>query len=157
MAQSVRPVPEGYHSVTPYLVCDGAAKAIEFYKQAFGATELMRMPGPNGKLGHAEIKIGDSHIMLADPNPDMGAKAPGAYGGSPVGIVLYIANVDNVVGKAVAAGAKITRPVKDEFYGDRAATITDPFGHTWHVHTHMRDVSPEEMKKAMESMGQPVG
>jgi PhnB protein len=157
MAKTVRPIPEGYHSITPYLVCDGAAKAIDFYKQAFGATELMRMPGANGKIGHAEIKIGDSHIMLADENPELGAKAPKAYGGSPIGIVLYIENVDRVVSKAASAGAKITRPVKDEFYGDRAGTLVDPFGHTWHIHTHMRDVSPEEMKRAMESMGQPVG
>ena len=154
MANKVRPIPEGYHSVTPYLICDGAAKAIEFYKQAFGAVEVVKMPGPNGKVMHAEIKIGDSVIMLADENLETGAKSAKSYGGSPIGILLYVENCDAVVREAVSAGAKITRPLKDEFYGDRAATIVDPFGLTWNVHTHIKDVSPEEMKKAMQAAGQ---
>jgi len=154
MANQVRPIPEGYHTVTPYLICDRAADAIEFYKQAFGAEEVVKMPGPNGKVMHAEIKIGDSFIMLADENPEAGAKSAKTYGGSPIGILLYVENCDAVVGAAVSAGAKITRPLKDEFYGDRAATVVDPFGHTWNVHTHIKDVSPEEMKKAMQAAGQ---
>ena len=154
MANSVRPIPEGYHTATPYLICDGAAQAIEFYKNAFGAVEIMRMPAPNGKVGHAEIKIGDSFIMLADENQQMGARSPKSYGGSPVSLVLYVENVDAVAGQAVAAGGKMTRPLKDEFYGDRTATIVDPVGHTWHIHTHVKDVTPEEMKQAMQAAGQ---
>jgi len=154
MANKVRPIPEGYHTVTPYLICDRAADAIEFYKQAFGAEEVVKMPGPNGKVMHAEIKIGDSFIMLADENPEAGAKSAKTYGGSPIGILLYVENCDAVVGAAVSAGAKITRPLKDEFYGDRAATVVDPFGHTWNVHTHIKDVPPEEMKTAMQAAGQ---
>ncbi|MCU1336873.1 MAG: Glyoxalase/bleomycin resistance protein/dioxygenase [Bryobacterales bacterium] len=154
MATQVRPIPEGYHTATPYLICDGAAQAIDFYKQAFGAVEIMRMPMPNGKLGHAEIKIGDSHIMLADENPEQGARSPKSYGGSPISVLLYVEKVDAVVAQAVSAGGKMTRPLKDEFYGDRTATVVDPFGHTWYIHTHIKDVSPEEMKKAMQSAGQ---
>lgn len=153
MANQVRPVPEGYHTVTPYLICDGAAQAIEFYKKAFGAVEIMRMPMPNGKLGHAEIKIGDSYINLADESPENGVRSPKSYGGSPISVLLYVENVDALVGQAASAGGKITRPIKDEFYGDRAATLVDPFGHTWYVHTHIKDVSPEEMKKAMQGVG----
>jgi PhnB protein len=148
MAQTVKAVPTGYHSVTPYLIYKGAAEAIEFCKKAFGAVEIMRMAGPDGRIGHAEIKIGDSHIMLADENPDMGIYSPSHYGGSPVSILLYVENADATVNAAVAAGAKITRPLKDEFYGDRAGTITDPFGHQWYIHTHVKDVSPEEMQRA---------
>jgi PhnB protein len=150
----VRPVPEGYHTVTPYLICDGASQAIEFYKKAFGAVEVMRMPMPNGRLGHAEIKIGDSFIMLADENPEGGARSPKSYGGSPISVLIYVENTDATAAQAVSAGGKLTRPLKDEFYGDRTATLVDPFGHTWYIHTHIRDVSPEEMKKAMQAAGQ---
>jgi PhnB protein len=153
MASQVRPIPEGYHSVTPYLICDGAAQAIEFYKKAFGAVEVARMAMPNGKLGHAEIKIGDSFIMLADESPEAGVRSPKSYGGSPISVLLYVENVDAVAGQAVSAGGKITRPLKDEFYGDRTATVVDPFGHTWYIHTHIKDVTPEEMKKAMQAAG----
>jgi len=143
----VKAIPAGYHSVTPYLVIDGAARALEFYKRVFGATERMRMPGPDGKLGHAEIKIGDSVIMLADEHPDMGARGPRAFGGAAVGIVLYVNDVDATVKSAVAEGAKLVQPVEDKFYGDRMGTIEDPFGHQWHVGTHKEDVSPDEMKR----------
>lgn len=141
--------PEGYHSLTPYLVCDGAAKAIEFYKSAFNAVEVMRMPGPDGKLAHAEIKIGDSHLMLADESSAINAYAPGHYGGSPAGLLLYVEDCDSTVATAVANGAKVTRPVQDQFYGDRSGGITDPFGHNWYIHTHIKDVSMEEMQELM--------
>jgi len=144
-----RPIPAGYHTVTPYLIVKGAAEAIAFYKQAFGATELMRFPGPDGKIGHAEIRIGDSPIMLADEHPQMDARGPRSLGGSPVGIMLYVEDVDAVVQQAAAAGAKIERPVKDQFYGDRSGGLEDPFGHKWHVSTHKEDVSMEEMQKRM--------
>jgi len=145
---TIKPIPEGYHSVTPYIICKGAAEAIEFYKKAFGAVEIMRMSGPNGQIGHAEIKIGDSHIMLADEHPEIGAYSPQHYGGSPVSVLVYVENADETVNAAVAAGAKVRRPLKDEFYGDRAGTVVDPFGHQWYVHTHIKDVSPEELQKA---------
>ena len=148
MASAVKAIPAGYHSVTPYLICKGASDAIEFYKKAFGAVEVVRMAGPDGRVGHAELKIGDSHIMLADEHPDISAYSPQHYGGSPVGVLLYVENADATVSAAVAVGAKITRPLKDEFYGDRAATITDPFGHQWYIHTHIKDVTPEEMRAA---------
>jgi PhnB protein len=122
MASATKAIPEGYHSVTPYLICKGASDAIEFYKKAFGAVEAVRMAGPDGRVGHAELKIGDSHIMLADEHPDMGIYSPQHYGGSPVSVLLYVENTDATVSAAVAVGAKITRPVKDEFYGDRAGT-----------------------------------
>ncbi|HBI42738.1 MAG TPA: glyoxalase [Planctomycetales bacterium] len=147
MSGKVKPIPEGYHSVTPYLIVNGGAAAIEFYKKAFGATEVMRLPGPDGKVGHAEIRIGDSVIMLADEHPEMGAKSPHTIGGTPVSILLYVEDVDAVVRQAVAAGAKITRPVEDKFYGDRMGGLDDPFGHVWYVATHTKDVTPEEMKK----------
>jgi PhnB protein len=147
MSGKVKPIPDGYHSVTPYLIVNGGAAAIEFYKKAFGATEVMRLPGPDGKVGHAEIRIGDSVIMLADEHPEMGAKSPQTIGGSPVSIMLYVEDVDAIVRQAVAAGAKIQRPVEDKFYGDRMGTLDDPFGHVWHVATHTENVTPEEMKK----------
>ena len=147
MSGKVKPIPDGYHSVTPYLIVNGGAAAIEFYKKAFGATEVMRMPGPDGKVGHAEIHIGDSVVMLADEHPEMGAKSPHAIGGTPVSILLYVEDVDAVVRQAVAAGAKIQRPIEDKFYGDRMGSLDDPFGHIWHVATHTEDVTPEEMKK----------
>lgn len=154
---SVKSVPDGYHTVTPYLIIQGAARAIEFYKKAFGATELLRLEGPNGMIGHAEVKIGDSPIMLADEFPEMGARSPQAFGGSPVSICLYVPDVDALARQAVAAGAKEVRPVKDQFYGDRSGTFTDPFGHTWTIATHKEDVSPEEINRRFAAMMQKQG
>jgi len=142
----VKAIPEGYHSITPYLVVKGAAAAIDFYKKAFGATELFRMPMPGGKIGHAEIKIGNSPVMLADECPEMGAHAPQASG-SPVGLMIYLEDVDTVFNRAIAAGGKVERPVKDQFYGDRSGTLVDPFGHKWTVATHKEDVPPDELAK----------
>jgi PhnB protein len=144
-------IPDGYHSVTPYLIINGASEAIAFYQKAFGATELFRMPAPEGKIGHAEIKIGDSPIMLADEYPEMGYKSPQTLGGSPVSIMIYVEDVDTVFDQAIAAGGKAQRPVKDQFYGDRSGTLEDPFGHVWHVATHKEDVTPEEMEKRMKA------
>ena len=144
----VKPIPDGYHSVTPYLVIKGAADAIEFYKKAFGATELFRMEN-GGKVGHAEIKIGDSPIMLSDEHPEMGFVGPTTLGGTPVSIMIYVDDVDTVFSQAIAAGGKELKPLKDQFYGDRTGSLTDPFGHVWHVGTHKEDVSPEEMEKRM--------
>src|SRR5581483_4477926 len=135
-ARKPSPIPAGYRSVQPYLIVDGAAKAIAFYKTAFGAKERMRMAMPGGKVGHAELEIGDCVVMLADEAPEWNAHAPAKYGGSPVSIMIYVPNVDAVVKKAVAAGGKITREVKDQFYGDRSGGIDDPFGHHWHIATH---------------------
>ena len=148
-----KPIPEGYHTATPYLIIQGAAKAIEFYKSAFGATEVLRFAQPDGRIGHAEIKIGDSHIMLADEFPEMGARSPKSLGGSPVSILLYVEDVDALAKQAVAAGAKVTRPVKDQFYGDRSGGFEDPFGHQWHIATHVEDVAPEEMHKRAAAAG----
>jgi PhnB protein len=142
-----KPIPEGYHSVTPHLIIRGAGEAIDFYKKAFGATELFRFPAPDGKIGHAEIKIGDSPIMLADEYPDMGYKGPQTLGGSPVSLMIYVDDVDTVFDRAVAAGAKTREAVSDKFYGDRIGTLEDPFGHVWHVSTHKEDVSAEEMER----------
>ena len=142
----VKPIPEGYHSVTPYLCVKGAAAAIDFYKKAFGAKELLRMPAPGEKIGHAEIQIGDSHVMLADEFPEMGFLSPQSVGGSPVMMHLYVEDVDVTANKAVAAGAKVTKPVADQFYGDRGGQVEDPFGHKWYVSTHKEDVSPEEIE-----------
>ncbi len=157
MAAKVKPIPDGYHTATPYLILGDAGKAIEFYKRAFGATELLRMPAPGGKVGHAEIKIGDSMIMLADEFPDMGHKGPASLGGTPVSIMLYVKDVDATCAQAVSAGGKITKPVQDQFYGDRLGTLTDPFGHVWHIATHVEDVPPDELerraKEAMKRMG----
>ena len=144
---AVKPTPDGYHSVTPYLIIEGAADAIEFYKQAFGATELFRFPSPDGKIGHAEMKIGDSPIMLADAYPDMGYKGPKSLGGSPVSLMIYVEDVDTVFSQAVAAGATVKEAVSDKFYGDRLGTLVDPFGHVWHISTHKEDVSLAEMEK----------
>jgi PhnB protein len=155
MAGTVKSIPEGYHSVTPYLAIAGAADAIAFYKKAFGATEVMRMAAPGGKVGHAEVEIGGSRIMLSDEYPDMGFLSPKTTGGSPVGLHLYVEDVDAVARQAVAAGAKEVRPVKDQFYGDRSGTIEDPFGHVWHIATHKEDLSPDELKRrAAEAMKQ---
>lgn len=142
----VKPIPDGYHSVTPYLYIDGAARAIDFYKQAFGAVEVMRLEAPGGKIGHAEIKIGDSHVMLADEFPEMGARGPHTIGGTAVGLMVYLPDVD-VVDRAVKAGATLERPVENKFYGDRTGGIIDPFGHRWYISTHVEDVPPEEMEK----------
>jgi PhnB protein len=144
-------IPDGYHSVTPYLIINGASEAIAYYQKAFGATELFRMPAPEDKIGHAEIKIGDSPIMLADEYPEMGYKSPRTLGGSPVSIMIYVEDVDTVFDQAIAAGGKAQRPVKDQFYGDRSGTLEDPFGHVWHVATHKEDVTPEEMEKRMKA------
>jgi PhnB protein len=143
---NVKPVPEGYHSVTPYLFVRGAASAIDYYKTVFGAQERMRMPGPNNQVMHAELQIGDSTIMLADENPQIGARSPQTLGGSTSSLHVYVENVDATAQKAVDAGAKLLRPVKDQFYGDRSGTIIDPFGHMWSIATHVEDVSPEEMQ-----------
>jgi len=148
----VRYIPEGYNSITPYLVIKGAAEAIEYYKSVFGATEVMRMPDPSGRIGHAELKIGNSHIMLADEFPEMNYRGPVSDGSSPVSILLYVEDVDSIVGRAVAAGAKILKPVQDQFYGDRSGFIQDPFGHLWGVATHKEDVSPQEMEERMKKM-----
>lgn len=148
---AVKPIPEGYHSVTPYLIVKGAADALAFYKKAFGATELMRMAGPHGRVMHAEIRVGDSPIMLADEFPERGIKGPLSLGGSAVGILLYVEDVDTLFKQAVAAGGKVVQPVTDQFYGDRSGTLTDPFGHNWTVATHTREVSPDEMRKAAEA------
>jgi PhnB protein len=153
MAAKVRYVPEGYHTATPYLIVNDGAAAIDFYKRAFGARELVRMPDPSGKkIGHAEIKIGDSPIMLADESLERNARSPQTLGGSPVSILIYVEDVDTVVKEAVRAGGKLERPVEDQFYGDRSGSLKDPFGHTWHISTHKEDVSPEEMKKRMAAM-----
>jgi PhnB protein len=148
----VKAQPDGYHSVTPYLVVKDAAGAIEYYKKVFGAKELFRLNGPDGKVGHAELTIGDSVVMLADEAPQMGALSPPTIGGSPVRLLIYVDDVDAIVARAVAAGAKIVRPVADQFYGDRAGGIDDPFGHYWHVATHKEDVSPDEMKRRAEAL-----
>jgi PhnB protein len=146
-------IPEGYHTATPYLIIKDAAKAIEFYKKAFGATELMRMAQPDGKVGHAEIKIGDSPIMLADEFPEMGSRSPQSLGGSPVSLYLYVDDVDALAKQAEAAGAKVVRPVKDQFYGDRSGSFEDPFGHQWHLATHVEDLAPEELHKRAVAAG----
>ena len=147
-----KPVPDGMRSVTPHLICAGAADAIEFYKKAFGAVELARLPGPQGKLMHAVIRIGDSAVMLVDEMPQWGALGPKSLKGSPVTIHLYVENVDATVERAVKAGAKITMPVDDMFWGDRYGKLEDPFGHHWSVGTHVRDVGMEEMQQAMKRM-----
>jgi PhnB protein len=149
---AVKPIPDGYHSVTPYLIVKGAAAALDFYTKVFGATELFRMPGPDGRIGHAEIKIGDSPIMLADEHPEMDALGPKTIGGTPVGIMIYVANSDAMFKDAVAAGAKVLKPLQDQFYGDRSGTIEDPFGHKWTIATHVEDVSPEEIQRRVAAM-----
>ena len=149
---AVNPIPDGYRNVTPYLIVDGADRAIEFYKQAFGAKERMRFPMPGGKIGHAELEIGDSLVMLADEMPEMGYVSPKSAGGTPVSLMVYDVDVDARVARAVGAGAVVTREVKDEFYGDRIGTLTDPFGHVWSIATHKEEVSVEEMQRRMAAM-----
>jgi PhnB protein len=149
---AVKPIPDSYHTATPYLIIKGAAEAIEFYKKAFGAEELMRFEMPGGGIGHAEIKIGDSPIMMADEYPDMGYLSPSSRGGSTVSILLYVEDSDAAFERAVDAGAKVLQPVKDQFYGDRSGTLVDPFGHVWTIATHKEDVSMEEMQRRMAAM-----
>jgi PhnB protein len=151
---TVKPIPEGYPRVTPYLCTDGAADAIDFYVSVLGAKERMRMPAPDGRIGHAELELGNSMIMLADEYPDMGFRSPKAVGGTPVTLHVYVEDVDAVFAKALASGAKELSAVKDEFYGDRTGKMEDPFGHVWIISTHVEDVPPEEMeKRAAEAMG----
>lgn len=147
MTKGVKPIPDGYHAVTPYLIVKGAASAIDFYKKALGAREMLRMPAPADRIGHAELRFGDSVVMLADEFPEMGARSPQSLGGSPVSIYLYVEDVDTVFGRAIAAGATLVKPVQDQFYGDRTGSFTDPFGHSWHIATHTEDLSPDELKK----------
>jgi PhnB protein len=149
----VKPIPDGYPQVTPYLCVDGAKAAIEFYSNVLGATERMHMPGPDGKIGHAELELGDSLIMLADEFPEMGIRGPKAVGGTPVMIMIYVEDADAVFDAAVAAGATALRPMENQFYGDRTGQFEDPFGHRWSVATHVEDVPPDEMeKRAAEAM-----
>ena len=148
----VQAVPTGYAGVTPYLIIRDAARALEFYKKAFAAKEVMRFPAPGGKIGHAEIKIGDGIVMLADESPEMGHKSPQALGGTAITLMFYVPDVDAQFAKAVAAGGTVKQALKDQFYGDRSGTITDPFGHIWTIATHKEDVSPEEMQRRMAAM-----
>ena len=149
---TVKPIPDGMHALTPHLICADAAAAIDFYKAAFGAVELVRLPGPQGKLMHGSVRIGDSALMLVDEAPEWNMLGPKALKGSPVTIHLYVTDVDATVAQAVAAGAKITMPIADMFWGDRYGTLEDPFGHRWSVATHTRDTTPEEMRQAMAEM-----
>jgi PhnB protein len=150
---TVKPIPDGYPQVTPYLCVDGASAAIEFYGQVFGATERMRMPEPDGKIGHAELQLGESVIMLSDEYPDRGIRGPKTIGGTPVTMSVYVEDVDRVFARAVQAGATALRPVEDQFYGDRTGQFEDPFGHRWSVASHVEDVSPDELAKRAEAMG----
>ena len=149
---AVSAVPQGYTRVTPYLIVRDAANAIDFYTRAFGAKETMRLEGPDGRIGHAELRIGDAAVMLADEMPDMGYRGPLSYGGTPVSLLLYVENVDREFEKALAAGAESKRPVADQFYGDRSGTLIDPFGHQWTLATHVEDVSPVEIARRFEAM-----
>jgi PhnB protein len=144
---AVKPIPDGYHTATPYLIVNGAAAAIDFYRKVFGAVERMRMPDDKGGVGHAELEIGDSVIMLADEQPMLGYRGPKSIGGTPVSIMLYVEDADAHFQQAVAAGATVKQPLEDKFYGDRSGSFEDPFGHVWIVSTHKEDVSPEEMQK----------
>ena len=147
MTAALKPIPEGYHSVTPYLIFKGASDAIEFYKNALGASEVMRLDDPGGRIHHAEIKIGDSRIMLADEHPELQAHSPKTIGGSPVSMHVYVADVDAAVVRAVRAGAKLVRPVADQFYGDRTGGIEDPFGYRWFIATHKEDLTMDEIRR----------
>ena len=151
-----KPVPDEKHALSPYLIVDGAAKAIEFYAAVFGAKELFRLSDPSGKIGHAELQIGACRFMLADEYPDFGALGPITVGGSPVSIHLYVEDVDLIVSRATTAGATLLRPIEDEFFGDRVGLVTDPFGHKWHLATRKEDVSPEDMQKRMDAAYQTV-
>jgi PhnB protein len=151
MSGKVKAIPEGYEGATPYLIIKGAANALEFYKKAFDAAEIMRIPAPGGTVGHAEIKIGNAIIMLADEFPEMNHRSPQSFGGTPVSILVYVQDVDAFVKRAVAAGAKALTPVENKFYGDRSGSLEDPFGHQWHFSTHVEDVPPDEMAKRAEA------
>ena len=146
---AVKAIPDGYHTVTPYLIVKGAAAALDFYQRAFGATEMVRMADGHGRIAHAEVQIGDSMVMLADEQHEMGHRGPVSLGGTTVSMVLYVADVDAVFDRAIKAGGKVRRPVADQFYGDRTGMLEDPFGHVWTVGTHTEDLSPEEMKQRM--------
>ncbi|QDT48266.1 hypothetical protein Pan258_23070 [Symmachiella dynata] len=146
---TVQPIPDGYHTATPYMIVDGAGEAIAFYEKAFGATELMRMPGPDGKIGHAEIQIGDSRIMMSDEYPDMGFRGPKSLGGAGINMMLYVEDCDTLFAQAIAAGGKELRPLADQFYGDRSGTLEDPFGHVWTISTHKEDLTMEEVAARM--------
>ncbi|MFA9438232.1 VOC family protein [Uliginosibacterium sp. sgz301328] len=154
MADSkIAPIPDGYPAVTPYLCCKNGAAALDFYKRAFGAVETMCMKGPDGKIGHAEFRVGNSPVMMADECPDMGFLSPATIGGAGVNIMMYVDDVDTVFKRALGAGAEELRPVRNEFYGDRTGTLRDPFGHVWHVATHVEDVAPDELeRRAREAM-----
>jgi len=155
---SAKPIPEGYHTLTPYLAVDDAAKAIDFYKEAFGATEKMRMEAPGGKIGHAELEIGDSLVMLSDPFPQSTVKSPNALGGTSASVFMYVEDVDAVVQQAVDVGATVTMEVEDQFWGDRFGSISDPFGHTWSIATHVEDLTPEEIaERGKAAMAQMAG
>jgi uncharacterized glyoxalase superfamily protein PhnB len=152
MSNRVKPIPSGMHTLTPHLVVKGASKAIEFYKKAFGAEEIGRMPGPDGKsILHADLKIGDSHFFLVDEFPEMDCRGPQSVGGTPVTIHMYVEDVDAAFGKAVAAGAHVKMPLSDMFWGDRYGVLTDPFGHAWSIATHKEDVTPEEIRKRAQT------
>jgi PhnB protein len=158
MAAKVKPVPDGYHTLTPYISVKGASEAIAFYKKAFGAEELVRMPMPDGRVGHAELQIGDSRLMLSDEMPEMGeatTRSPRSLGGVTAALCLYVPDVDALFARALAAGAMERRPLKDQFYGDRSAVVEDPFGHLWTLATHVEDVSPDEMKRRMAALPSP--
>jgi PhnB protein len=152
MMTKAKPIPDGFHAVTPYLIVKNASQAIEFYKKAFGAQERYRLPMPDGKIGHAELQIRDSIVMVSDENPQFGNQSPQALNGSPVGFALYVDNVDQAFERAVKAGATVKEPIGDKFWGDRVGSVMDPFGHKWSLLTHIEDVSPEEMKRRMEKM-----
>jgi len=149
---ATKPIPDGYHSATPYLMVKGAAQAIDYYQRAFGATELFRIADEQGRIGHAEIRIGDSVIMLADEHPGTVCRGPHSLGGSSVGLMIYVDDVDNVFAQALAAGGKSLRPLANQFYGDRSGTFEDPFGHIWTVATHVEDVPPEELERRIAAM-----
>jgi len=151
VSDKVKAIPEGYNSITPYLVIKGAAAAIDFYKKAFGATEIMRMPQPDGRIGHAELRIGGSVVMLADEFPEMDHVSPKTLGGTPVSLLLYVENADATFERAVSLGSKVIKPLQNQFYGDRSGFLEDPFGHRWSIATHIEDVSPEEMQRRMAS------
>ena len=148
---AVKPIPDGYSSVTPYLIISGASKALDYYKKAFGANELMRFEGPGGTIMHAEMQIGNARVMLADESPELGYLSPRSLGGSGTGLMLYVDKVDATFERAIAGGAKVMKPVENQFYGDRTGSLTDPFGHVWTIATHVEDVSEEEMRRRMEA------
>ncbi len=148
---AVKPIPDGYSSVTPYLIVTGAARALDYYKMAFGATELMRFDGPEGKIAHAELQIGSSRVMVADEMPEMGYKSPQSLGGSGTGLMLYVDDVDATVERALTGGGTVMQAVENKFYGDRSGSLTDPFGHVWTISTHVEDVEPEEMQRRMQA------